>query len=56
VQEIIAFAIEKGGVEYAIQRMNFYKGNALQILEDFPAGDAKEALKSLVEFVTDRKK
>jgi hypothetical protein len=28
----------------------------LQILEDFPAGDAKEALKSLVEFVTDRKK
>jgi octaprenyl-diphosphate synthase len=56
VNEIIAFAIAKGGLDYAVEQMNHYKAKALHILEDFPPGNARDALRALVHFVTDRSK
>jgi len=56
VKEVIAFAKEKGGLDYAEQRMNFYKGNALEILATLPENEAKESLGALIEYTTSRKK
>lgn len=56
VQEVIAFVKAKGGMEYAEQRMNEYKDNALAMLADFPESEAKTSLVGLVEFAIARKK
>ena len=56
VKEVIAFAEQKGGIEYAVERMNFYKDCAIDKLKDLPRNEAHQALISLVNFVTDRKK
>ncbi|MCL4108665.1 UNVERIFIED_CONTAM: hypothetical protein GTU68_006983 [Idotea baltica] len=56
VKEVIAFAKEKGGLNYAEERMNFYKQNALEILESLPENEAKQSLEALIEFTTSRKK
>ncbi len=56
VKEIIAFAIDHGGLDYAKQRMLHYKEEAFAILRQFPAGEANESLHNLIEFVTTRKK
>src|SRR5260370_2048211 len=55
----VNFVIEKvkqsGGIDYAVEKMNAYKQEALQILSEFPDSDSKKALIDLVSFVTDRK-
>jgi octaprenyl-diphosphate synthase len=50
-------AVEKsGGIAYAAQKMNSFRDEALQILDDFEDSPAKQALAELVNFTTDRKK
>lgn len=56
VQEVIEFVKAKGGIQYAEQRMNEYKDNALAMLADFPDSEAKTSLIGLVEFAIARKK
>lgn len=56
VQEVIEFVKAKGGIQYAEQRMNEYKDNALAMLADFPESEAKTSLIGLVEFAIARKK
>lgn len=56
VKEVIAFVKEKGGLEYAVQKMLDYKNEALQLLEVYPQSDFKDALKLMVNYVVDRKK
>jgi octaprenyl-diphosphate synthase len=55
----VNFVIEKvkefGGITYAVEKMNTYKKEALEILNEFPETDARKALSDLVSFVTDRK-
>ncbi len=56
VQEIIRFVLEKGGFEYAQQRMTHYNQLSLEILETMPANDASKSLKDLLDFVIKREK
>lgn len=56
VQEVIAFVKAKGGLEYATKAMNNYKKTAMDILNDFPHSDCKQALVELVDYVIEREK
>ncbi|MDX9694706.1 MAG: polyprenyl synthetase family protein [Bacteroidales bacterium] len=56
VQQIIDFAIQKGGIGYSHQKMMEYKDKAIDLLKDFPDNEAKESLKDLVTYVVIRKK
>lgn len=54
VNEVIALVKQHGGIEYAIEKMNQYKNEALSLLESYPDSEAKEAMKELVQYVIDR--
>ncbi|MCY7410571.1 MAG: polyprenyl synthetase family protein [Chitinophagales bacterium] len=56
VQEVIELVKKSGGIEYATQKMNEFKQEALQILFSFPESPARNSLEDLVAFTTDRKK
>jgi octaprenyl-diphosphate synthase len=56
VAEVIAFVHKSGGIEYATQKMNEYKEKALMLLSEFKDGEAKEALRELVVYTTQREK
>lgn len=56
VKEVVNFAVEKGGLEYTVEKMNFYKDEALRMLESLPANESRDALRSLIHFVTERNK
>ena len=56
VKEVIAFVKEKGGLNYAVQKMLAYKNEALKLLEEYPKSDYKDALELMVNYVVDRKK
>jgi len=55
VDFVIGKVKQSGGIDYAVKKMNDYKQEALQILNQFPDTDSKKALIDLVSFVTDRK-
>ncbi|NPA43009.1 MAG: polyprenyl synthetase family protein [Chlorobi bacterium] len=55
VQELIAFIKQKGGLDYAVQKMHAYKDEALRILERYPDNEAKESLKLMLDYVINRK-
>ena len=55
VKQVIAKVIETGGIEYAVEKMNNYKQEAMAILDTFPDNTSKKGLQDLVSFVTDRK-
>jgi octaprenyl-diphosphate synthase len=55
VKLVIDKVIQNGGIEYAVEKMNIYKKEALNILDEFPESETKKALLDLVSFVTDRK-
>jgi octaprenyl-diphosphate synthase len=56
VNFVIETVISNGGIEYAIEKMDFYRDKALQILEEFPASEVKNTLTNLVNYTTVRKK
>jgi octaprenyl-diphosphate synthase len=56
VAEVIAFVHKSGGIEYATQKMNEFKDKALALLDEFPDGEPKEALRELVVYTTQREK
>jgi octaprenyl-diphosphate synthase len=47
--------IETGGIDYATKKMMDYRNEALQLLNEFPPSDCREALDELVRYTTDRK-
>ncbi len=55
VKWVVSKVIEAGGIDYAIEKMNTYKKEALDILHSFPANAVRQGLEDLVLFVTDRK-
>jgi octaprenyl-diphosphate synthase len=55
VAEVIDQVNNSGGIEYATQKMNEYKENALKILSDFPPSKSRESLHELVIYTTERK-
>ncbi len=49
-------AVDKvGGIEYAQQKMNTFRDEALDLLFHYPASEIRDALEELVRFTTDRK-
>ena len=55
VAGIIELVKSSGGLNYATKKMNEYHQNALNILEEFEDGEAKKALKQMIDFVIHRK-
>ncbi len=56
VREIIAFVRDKGGVNFASDKMHEFKNKALLILEEFPASPARESMKELLLYTVSREK
>lgn len=55
VKEVIAFVKQKGGMEYAEQKMNALQQQALTKLEAYPASIYKDSLIQMVNYVIERK-
>ena len=55
IKFVINKVTEAGGIEYAVQKMNEYKNEAMKILFEFPQSEIRNGLAELVNFVTDRK-
>jgi octaprenyl-diphosphate synthase len=56
VKEVIAFVKDKGGLDYAVEKMLTYRNEALKLLDDYPESAYKSALVLMVNYVVDRKK
>ncbi|BBA17265.1 polyprenyl synthetase family protein [Blattabacterium cuenoti] len=52
--KIINYVKKYGGLEYATQKMIKFRNNALKILEIYPEGTIKDALKTMVNFIIER--
>lgn len=55
VAELIQQVKEKGGLEYAKEKMLAYQKEAIAILNEFPPSEDREAMEHLVHYVTKRK-
>ncbi len=55
-REIIKFVQDNHGIEYAAERMNYYKDQALMIINRFEINDSQRALSKLVEYMISREK
>ena len=56
IAEIIRFVNNTGGLQYAESQMKIYQDEAFEILNTFPAGEARTSLEQLVRYTTERKK
>ena len=56
VAEVIEFVRKSGGLEYAQKAMYDYRESAFKILDTFENNEARESLRELVNYVTERKK
>jgi octaprenyl-diphosphate synthase len=56
INELIDFAKQHNGIEYAHKVMNEYKEKALALLSAFPDTDVKHALVTYVDYMIERKK
>jgi octaprenyl-diphosphate synthase len=56
VQELVNLVVERGGLEYATERMNHYRDRAISAINEFPGSASRDALAELVNYVTTRKK
>lgn len=55
VEEVVNFVRQSNGLQYAEQKMNEYKDDALKMLDAFPSSAYSESLINLVQFTTERK-
>ncbi len=55
VQWVIDAVAATGGIDYAKEKMNAFKNEALGILHQFPESPVRQGLEDMVLFVTDRK-
>jgi octaprenyl-diphosphate synthase len=56
IKEVIAFVIDKGGLEYAETKMKAFQKEALTLLVDYPESEFKASLILMVNYVIERKK
>ncbi|MCL4141165.1 UNVERIFIED_CONTAM: hypothetical protein GTU68_022645 [Idotea baltica] len=56
IQYIIEFVKQSGGIEYTYEVMRKLRQEALDILHEFPEGEARTGLESLIYFTTERLK
>jgi octaprenyl-diphosphate synthase len=55
VNWVIEKVKEAGGINYATEKMNSYRNEALNVLWSFPESPVRKGLEDLVKYVTDRK-
>lgn len=55
VKSVIDIVVKTGGIQYAREKMNQYRDEALKILYEFPEGVVRKAMEDLVRYTTDRK-
>ena len=55
VKWLIEKVVAAGGIQYAQEKMNQYRDEALTILYEFPETPVRKALEDLVRYTTDRK-
>ncbi|MEK9739718.1 MAG: polyprenyl synthetase family protein [Flavobacteriaceae bacterium] len=55
VRELIAMVKEKGGLDFAIKKMEVFRDEALTLLNDFPKNEYRDALSLMVNYVIERK-
>jgi octaprenyl-diphosphate synthase len=55
VAEVIELVKQSGGIEYAAQKMNEYKHQAIAMLDKYPETPARNAMIELVNYAIDRK-
>ena len=55
VRWVIDLVRTNGGMDYATQRMNDYRDEALRILHEFPESDSRRSVEQLIEFTISRK-
>jgi len=56
IKAVIDEVSKAGGIQYATEKMEYYKQKALESLDIFPSSPEKNALADLVRFTTERKK
>jgi octaprenyl-diphosphate synthase len=56
VDELIQLVTEKGGIEYATEKMNEFKDEAVRALHEFPESEARASLVELMNYITTRRK
>lgn len=56
VKEVIAFVKENGGLDYAVDKMLWYRDKALTLLQTYPESEYRSALELMVNYVVDRDK
>ncbi|WP_028871553.1 polyprenyl synthetase family protein [Psychroserpens burtonensis] len=56
VKEVINFVKDHNGLDYAVNKMKQFQGQALEILQTYPESQYKSSLELMVNYVIDRKK
>jgi octaprenyl-diphosphate synthase len=56
VREAVEMVKEKGGIAYAQEKMYEYRDRALAILDTLPDGEARNSLRTLVNYTIERRK
>lgn len=54
VREVIAYVKKYGGIEYTTNKMNEYKQQALEILDEFEQNEAAHSLRLLIDYTISR--
>ena len=54
VNELIAFAIDNGGIEYAEATMRRMRDQAVELMARFPQSDVTDAFVALIDFIISR--
>ena len=55
VQFVIDTVKQTGGIDYATEKMNQFRDEALELLFHYPQSEVRDALEELVRYTTDRK-
>lgn len=56
VKELIELVKNKGGLDYAIQKMKYFQSEALKLIKNYPESHYKDALVVMVNYVIERNK
>lgn len=56
VNELVKVVVATGGIDYAREKMNYFRDQAMSILNTFPENETRIALRDLVNYTIDRKK
>ena len=56
VKDLIELVKNKGGLDYAVQKMKYFQSEALKLIKNYPESHYKDALVMMVNYVIERNK